>query len=52
METPDVENSSGSLNTTILTMFEEVQVKLEMLGREVETIKNYIADSKKDDIKF
>ena len=52
LESPDIENKRNSLDTTILTMFKEVKVRLEIFGRELESIKNDIADWKQSSIKF
>ena len=39
LESPDIKNRRNSLDTTILTMFKEVKVRLEIFGRELESIK-------------
>ena len=52
LESPDIENKRNSPDTTILTMFKEVKVRLEIFGRELESIKNDIADWKQSSIKF
>ena len=52
LESPDIENRRNSLDTTILTMFKEVKVRLDIFGRELESIKNDIADLKQSGIKF